>query len=78
MYDNDLNRAIDRYFNQKNRQDVNNAASSSSVQIHDVEAMDTNEPGPSRRRPVRRAHANAIRNIHPVPSAPYAFLLKFN
>uniref|UniRef100_A0A914YWF9 UBX domain-containing protein n=1 Tax=Panagrolaimus superbus TaxID=310955 RepID=A0A914YWF9_9BILA len=82
-YDNDMNRAVDRYFNQKNRNFVNRAPSSSSSSmernggVEVIEAMDTNdaanEPGPSRRRqPIRRAVA--VRNNHPAPSAPEVIL----
>uniref|UniRef100_A0AC34FPZ0 Uncharacterized protein n=1 Tax=Panagrolaimus sp. ES5 TaxID=591445 RepID=A0AC34FPZ0_9BILA len=78
-YDNDMNRAIDRYFNQKNRDIVNRVPSSSRQSMERngdtelIEAMDTNEPGPSRRRqPVRRAVT--VRNVHPAPSAPEVVL----
>jgi thioredoxin-related protein len=78
MYDNDMNRAVDRYFNQKNRDFVKketNGASSSSRSTATrnnfdsaIEPMDTNEPGPSR-RPIGR-RAMTVRNPHPLPSAP--------
>ena len=79
MYDNDLNRAIDRFFNQKNRNLTASQSSHQEVQrngnngdVEVVEAMDTNEPGPSSRRIHR---APIMNNRHGVNAYPYVLLI---
>ena len=74
MYNNDLNRAVDRYFNQTNRHEAKTAASCSAARndVEVIESMEMDEPGPSRRvRPSRRVNDNIQRHQHrPIPSAP--------
>lgn len=72
MYDNDVGRAVDRYFNRKNRETVagpsgtsNGQQGNDTINLDDseVEYMDTNEPPPKKPARVTRTTRQSARRI---------------